>query len=204
MATSSSSSQPPTRSGGAAAETSTEGSSLLIPIVWGATLCDSDSAAPPAAPIWDDHVHSDDCGHQLIKHGDHYDFLRGKSIIHIHDGHEDVHGRLALPTSPPRKGAEARQAPSGAFFAPLSGGAFLRRRNQGLVDAAHVRTANGPLLEVLATGPKRAGWWRDLDALRFLLMLFLSASFMIVELTVGITIGSLALQTDAYHLVRGF
>ena len=84
----------------------------------------------------------------------------------------------------------------------------LRRRNARLMRAAEEalkgtteeneetlsRTISGSLLGL---SPR---WYRDRDLLAFASMTGLTASFMIVELIVGVTIHSLALQADAFHM----
>ena len=41
-----------------------------------------------------DHVHSTDCGHEAVPHGDHVDYLVDGHLHHPHDGHCDDHGAL--------------------------------------------------------------------------------------------------------------
>lgn len=42
-----------------------------------------------------DHVHGPDCGHQLVPHGDHMDYLVDGHLHHSHGGHCDHHGALS-------------------------------------------------------------------------------------------------------------
>lgn len=37
------------------------------------------------------HVHSDQCGHTRIQHGDHVDYLHDGHLHHPHNGHYDEH-----------------------------------------------------------------------------------------------------------------
>ena len=37
------------------------------------------------------HIHSADCGHTAIKHGDHIDYLHDGHLHFAHDGHFDEH-----------------------------------------------------------------------------------------------------------------
>ncbi|RTL35306.1 MAG: hypothetical protein EKK48_29520 [Candidatus Melainabacteria bacterium] len=38
-----------------------------------------------------DHKHSSSCGHQIIQHDDHTDFLHDGHLHHVHDDHIDEH-----------------------------------------------------------------------------------------------------------------
>jgi hypothetical protein len=50
-----------------------------------------------AVDVHDDaHVHGPDCGHELVPHGDHSDYLVEGRLHHPHDGHCDDHGELHL------------------------------------------------------------------------------------------------------------
>jgi hypothetical protein len=40
------------------------------------------------------HVHGPGCGHDIVPHGDHSDYLVGGHLHHPHDGHCDDHGAL--------------------------------------------------------------------------------------------------------------
>jgi hypothetical protein len=42
------------------------------------------------------HVHSAQCGHERVPHGDHVDYAVGTHLHHPHDGHCDDHGPLSL------------------------------------------------------------------------------------------------------------
>lgn len=41
-------------------------------------------------------LHNDDCGHQKIPHGDHYDFLVDGRLENVHDNHIDDHGPVDI------------------------------------------------------------------------------------------------------------
>jgi hypothetical protein len=41
------------------------------------------------------HIHSQDCGHEAVPHGDHLDYLVAGHLHHPHDGHCDDHGALS-------------------------------------------------------------------------------------------------------------
>lgn len=41
-----------------------------------------------------DHVHSKDCGHEAVPHGDHLDYLVDGHLHHPHGRHCDDHGRV--------------------------------------------------------------------------------------------------------------
>lgn len=213
------------------------------------------------------HVHSDDCGHQKIQHGDHFDYLVGRFLHHEHDGHFDVCGEVETDLIDPelqalRNVVEATvvdgQTPlqencavpdwvdkhrhqrteenalldsheHGGIASGLTDGhqPHLRRRNARFMQAAAEALASA---DVDWTGPDLAAaggdaetaeptphghshshkqlkpkkqplkWYRDRDALRFVSMMCLTGTFMIVELAVGVIIGSLALQADAFHM----
>lgn len=36
----------------------------------------------------------DDCGHETVQHGDHFDYLVGGTLHHLHNGHCDNHGAV--------------------------------------------------------------------------------------------------------------
>ncbi len=42
------------------------------------------------------HVHGPGCGHEAVPHGDHVDWLVDGRLHHVHAGHCDDHGPLAL------------------------------------------------------------------------------------------------------------
>ena len=42
------------------------------------------------------HVHGPGCGHEAVPHGDHVDYLVDGRLHHVHAGHCDDHGALAL------------------------------------------------------------------------------------------------------------
>lgn len=42
------------------------------------------------------HVHGPGCGHEAVPHGDHVDYLVNGRLHHVHAGHCDDHGALAL------------------------------------------------------------------------------------------------------------
>jgi hypothetical protein len=57
------------------------------------------SAANPdgcVAPMACAHVHGPGCGHEAVPHGDHVDWLVDGRLHHVHDGHCDDHGALAV------------------------------------------------------------------------------------------------------------
>jgi hypothetical protein len=53
-------------------------------------------AAGGAAGVSADHAHAPGCGHPLVRHGDHFDFLVGSHLYHAHGGHWDCHGELEV------------------------------------------------------------------------------------------------------------
>lgn len=44
------------------------------------------------------HVHGDNCGHEKVPHGDHYDYLVDGHLHHPHDNHCDNHGKVLVLT----------------------------------------------------------------------------------------------------------
>jgi len=43
-----------------------------------------------------EHQHGPGCGHEAVQHGDHVDYLVDGRLHHIHGGHCDDHGAIAL------------------------------------------------------------------------------------------------------------
>ncbi len=44
------------------------------------------------------HVHGDNCGHEKVPHGDHFDFLVNGHLHHPHGNHCDDHGKITVLT----------------------------------------------------------------------------------------------------------
>jgi hypothetical protein len=42
------------------------------------------------------HVHGTNCGHEMVPHGDHVDYLVDGHLHHPHDGHCDDHGKVKV------------------------------------------------------------------------------------------------------------
>ncbi len=42
------------------------------------------------------HIHGPGCGHEPVPHGDHVDYLVDGRLHHVHNGHCDDHGPVAL------------------------------------------------------------------------------------------------------------
>jgi hypothetical protein len=42
-----------------------------------------------------DHTHGPGCGHEMVPHGDHQDYLVDGHLHHPHDGHCDDHGQVS-------------------------------------------------------------------------------------------------------------
>jgi len=40
--------------------------------------------------------HGEDCGHEMVPHGDHHDYLVDGRLHHVHDGHCDDHGPVEI------------------------------------------------------------------------------------------------------------
>jgi hypothetical protein len=43
-----------------------------------------------------DHRHNGSCGHEQVRHGEHADYLVGDHLHSEHEGHCDLHGRVAV------------------------------------------------------------------------------------------------------------
>lgn len=41
-------------------------------------------------------IHDDNCGHEKIAHGDHYDYLVNGRLQHVHNDHVDDHGSVNI------------------------------------------------------------------------------------------------------------
>ncbi|MFC4075961.1 hypothetical protein [Salinithrix halophila] len=42
--------------------------------------------------------HNKDCGHELVPHEDHYDYLVNGRLHHLHEDHCDDHGPIDIVT----------------------------------------------------------------------------------------------------------
>ncbi|MBT2583211.1 hypothetical protein [Planococcus sp. ISL-109] len=58
----------------------------------------SDTNPDVCAPMTCGCKHDSDCGHELVPHGDHVDYLVNGRLHHVHDGHCDDHGPVELVT----------------------------------------------------------------------------------------------------------
>lgn len=47
-----------------------------------------------------DHTHGEGCGHVMVQHGDHWDYLHEGHLHHVHDGHVDEHFIAVSATNP--------------------------------------------------------------------------------------------------------
>jgi zinc transporter 1 len=149
------------------------------------------------------HRHSDSCGHERVFHQDHFDYLVEDSLHHAHDDHCDVHGKVVRikkitlnpvteAASPPAEGEEEEKAGLLVTTTPKSsssagGVASLFARRCDVPDEAMADAASGDKGSV-------HGW-------QFLAMVALTTTFMLVELSVGVWLGSLALYADAIHML---
>jgi hypothetical protein len=150
-----------------------------------------------------------------IPHGDHVDILVGKELHHVTSEGCTIHGELQ-----PFLEADAESAPSYAQAGSsdsrlihmlddeINDSSSLRpRRQQPAIMANTIDTLAAAVVSAeinatkdnVHTGSIMKGW--DKDVRRFMVMLFLTASFMIVELVSGIVTGSVALQADAFHML---
>ena len=44
----------------------------------------------------EDHTHGPNCGHEIVPHGDHIDYLVDGRLHHVHDDHCDDHGPVEI------------------------------------------------------------------------------------------------------------
>lgn len=56
----------------------------------------SDKNPENCAPVQSDCQHNEDCGHELVPHGDHYDYLANGRLHHVHVDHIDDHGSVEV------------------------------------------------------------------------------------------------------------
>jgi zinc transporter 1 len=141
------------------------------------------------------------------------DYLVGKWLHHEHDGHCDVHGEIVDASS----SSEESATDATALLPPPSDDTALgsiQRRNARFMRVAAM-AANETSADFTSSGAGNEGPTPSAgkppppnrppvfsrDNVRFLLMIGLTGSFMIVEIAVGLSIGSLALQADAWHMV---
>ncbi|MES1914386.1 MAG: hypothetical protein MHM6MM_006468, partial [Cercozoa sp. M6MM] len=147
------------------------------------------------------HVHGDSCGHQRVKHGNHYDYLvedahnPNRVALHHSDGTSacSVHGYLKRALFP-------------RHYFQVDGSGELMPHGECKKDAAHIHgqrridvdfvTEDTSLLRGSAEP-----WYKDRDTLRFVAMFFLTGGFFFVELIWGIVSGSLSLVADAMHML---
>ncbi|WP_147804703.1 hypothetical protein [Alkalicoccus halolimnae] len=48
------------------------------------------------APVQSDCKHNEDCGHEMVPHGDHFDYVVNGRLHHVHDDHVDDHGPVDI------------------------------------------------------------------------------------------------------------
>lgn len=152
-----------------------------------------------------DHRHEDGCGHLAVKHQDHWDYIVDGELHHYDEegnkcdvhGELDVHDLQSLLRSSTPSDAAAGAAASDHVPSWEETDDGLLRRNYRLLQHARGLQA----LDAHAARPNAPPWYRDRDSLRFVAMMFLTGSFLIVELVVGVAIGSLVLQADAFHML---
>ena len=175
-----------------------------------------------------DHVHTGDCHHKKVKHGDHFDLLVGTKLVHEAESGLTLHGELDMDVGSPSSDSQALIAPAsdhhyhhgtsisreeGLFIRlPQDGSSSIehepiRRRNAGFLSALSREMGAGAfsLSDVDRSAAARKSCWGRLnckgDSARFAMMLCLTGGFAVVEMAVGLVIHSLALQADAYHML---
>eukprot|EP00298_Acanthocystis_sp_HF-20_P012994 c20155_g1_i1.p1 GENE.c20155_g1_i1~~c20155_g1_i1.p1 ORF type:complete len:650 (-),score=252.33 c20155_g1_i1:215-2164(-) len=138
------------------------------------------------------HIHGDGCGHEKLLHGDHYDYIVGNERqslttsekcgkINLFVSRHDLYDEIAL---------RSKNSISSSSFMNLDDDKF---KDLGIKPSAE-------LLRFFVT---QKSWRHDLSGTqkRFVIMLFLTGSFFFVELLVGVYAGSLALISDAFHML---
>lgn len=169
------------------------------------------------------HMHGPGCGHALVPHRDHTDFLVGDELHHQNDETCELHGRVRLlaGTDVSYDTGDALSVGASSVFARSKFAVYahtamdnvLRRNNAANVSARRqlqsVTTLDnteevGDVLErgdlAAPSAKKKPGCCGGADARRFVMMSFLTGGFFFVELIYGFAIGSLALQADAFHM----
>lgn len=142
------------------------------------------------------HQHDDACGHIAVRHNDHVDYLVGKTLHHTDDqGHCSIHGVLDETAE-----VDSLLEASPAVDSSMTG---VQRRNARFMRMAAMSSSEE---EDAAAVPstERAASDRAVHqggGIRFLLMLCLTGTFMVVEMAVGLITHSLALQADAFHMI---
>ena len=133
------------------------------------------------------HTHSNinDPNFVKIKHGDHYDILIGNRLHHIHDDHCDDHGHSS------RHSNIHDDNHSNDHLHNVNNG---HNTDHGIIE---LKRENETVDKLRLSSPKKS----FLSLWRFILMGFLTGSFFIIELVVGIMIDSIALQADAFHML---
>jgi len=134
--------------------------------------------------------------HTLPSNDDHHTPNRSFSLSHQH--HIDKISRTISENT--------NHQHTTSFDSPI----HLRRRNQRLLKTLLTIENNQQYNDTLSSSttmttpiPSKTTkklFSSDPDALRFILMMSLTGSFMLVELIVGVIVGSLSLQADAFHM----
>eukprot|EP00301_Raphidiophrys_heterophryoidea_P023962 c7634_g1_i2.p1 GENE.c7634_g1_i2~~c7634_g1_i2.p1 ORF type:complete len:709 (-),score=119.82 c7634_g1_i2:210-2228(-) len=130
------------------------------------------------------HVHNEKCGHERVWHGDHFDYVVGNKLqpdgsgapcgkINRFVSRHSIYENIAKSQGLTGEDAEAQAFSDFGITAPP---------------------------EVLRLFVSKGHWYKDKNMFRFVMMFFLTGSFFLVELIVGLAIGSLALISDAFHM----
>eukprot|EP00300_Choanocystis_sp_HF-7_P005623 c14181_g1_i1.p1 GENE.c14181_g1_i1~~c14181_g1_i1.p1 ORF type:complete len:596 (+),score=127.17 c14181_g1_i1:70-1857(+) len=141
--------------------------------------------APSNTPPVEGHCGSIElpCHHAQVRHGDHFDCLVGN--------------RLRSSVSAEACGEVQRFVSKHDLYKMLAN----QRANQPPPTLfTELGVAPSPELLRFFTTDK-AKWFHDSNLRKFSAMLFLTGSFFVVELVVGLVIGSLALVSDAFHML---
>ena len=153
----------------------------------------------------EDHAHGPDCGHERVQHQDHYDYLVGEELHHPQGDHCHHHGKIQLNIlrSDTIRAMQYHHTAQDDDTGSLndkhhqeteSGYRFRRDLVSG-----HLGLSIGP--EMLDSIFRTKAWHKEKDAMRFMTMLVLTSSFFFIELIVGLSIESLSLVSDAFHML---
>lgn len=139
-----------------------------------------------------DHKHGPECGHDSIKHGDHFDYLVNRKFIN----------------------------PSDYYYQCFSSDGIQQNNSDNLEDRGDNSYSNKESYQIKSDGLRRrlhqnelsdnsqaaksVVFYKNRDSLRFILMFILTGGFFFVELIWGIKATSLALIADALHMLTDF
>ncbi len=142
-----------------------------------------------------DHLHSEECGHARVPHGDHFDYLVDNVLHHVlDDGRCIKHGSVKLMfrngKNKVRKSSTSSSATDDSLVRGHAASSTINRRYDYYAATLEKQSITKKAIKK-HDGKKNC---------RFFTMFSLTLSFFFVELVAGYLVGSLALQADAYHM----